>query len=111
MYVGGPSEDTLQQVLPLVLERLEPEWAVQLFQVRKPAPSLPPFLDAPLPSLPPTARPVHVLCWTDYLTRESHERCLISLRWGKLYQCSSPQCLSLAASHGAHALNLWKFWG
>ena len=38
MHAGGPSEDTLQQVLPLVLERLEPEWAVQLFQVRKPPP-------------------------------------------------------------------------
>ena len=63
MHAGGPSEDTLQQVLPLMLERLEPEGAVQLFQVRNPPQSLPPFLDAPLPSLPLTARPVHVLCW------------------------------------------------
>ena len=36
----GPSEDTLQRVLPFVLERLEPEGAVQLFQVRKPPPRL-----------------------------------------------------------------------
>ena len=35
----GPSEDTLHRLLPLVLERLEPEGAVQLFQVRKPPPS------------------------------------------------------------------------
>jgi len=43
MHAGGPSEDTLQKVLPLLLERLEPEGALQLFQVRKPPPSLPPF--------------------------------------------------------------------
>jgi len=29
----GPSDDTLQRALPLVLERLQPEGAVQLFQV------------------------------------------------------------------------------
>ena len=52
MHAGGLSEDMLQRVLPLVLGRLEPEGAVQLFQVRKPPPSLPPILDAPLPSLP-----------------------------------------------------------
>ena len=60
----GPSEDTLQQVLPLVLQRLEPEGAVQLFQVCKPLPSLPPHVDAPLPSLPLTACPAHVLYWS-----------------------------------------------
>ena len=60
----GPSEDTLQRVLPLVLERLEPEGAVQLFQVCKPLPSLPPHVGAPLPSLPLKFRPAHVLCWT-----------------------------------------------
>ena len=59
----GPSEDTLHRVLPLMLNHLEPEGAVQLFQVRRPAPSPPPVLDAPLPSLPLTARLVHVLCW------------------------------------------------
>jgi len=64
MHAGGPSEDTLQQVLPLVLERLEPEGAVQLFQVCKPPPSHPPDVDAPLPSLPLTVHPAHVLCWT-----------------------------------------------
>jgi len=67
----GPSEDTLQRVLPFVLERLEPEGAVQLFQVRKPPPSLPPVLDAPLPLLLFTARPVHVLCWLGLSPRES----------------------------------------
>jgi len=67
----GPSEDTLQRVLPLVLERLEPEGVVQLFQVRKPPPSLPPVLDAPFPSLHLTARPVHVLCWLGLSPRES----------------------------------------
>jgi len=60
----GPSEDTLYRVLPLVLARLEPEGVVQLFQVCKPLPSLPPFLDAPLPSLPLMACPAHVLCWS-----------------------------------------------
>ena len=60
----GPSEDTLHRVLPLVLARLEPEGVVQLFQVCKPLPSLPPFLDAPLPSLPLMACPAHVLCWS-----------------------------------------------
>ena len=60
----GPSEDTLQRVLPLVLERLEPEGAVQLFQVCKPLPSLPPHVDAPLPSLPLIACPAHLLCWS-----------------------------------------------
>jgi hypothetical protein len=59
----GPSEDTLQRVLPLVLERVGPEWAAQLCQVCKPPPSFPPDLDAPLPPLPLTARPAHVLCW------------------------------------------------
>ena len=53
MHAAGPSEDTLQQVLPLVLERLKPGGAVpgalQFFQVRTPPPSLSPFLDAPLP--------------------------------------------------------------
>jgi len=42
----GPSEDTLHRVLPLVLARLgglETEGAVQLFQVCKPLPPLPPF--------------------------------------------------------------------
>ena len=57
----GPSVDTLQRVLPLVLERLEPEGALLCFQVCKPPPSLPPDLDAPLPSLPLTARPAHVV--------------------------------------------------
>jgi len=63
MHAGGPSGDTLQRVLPLVPERWEPEGAVQLFQVRKPSPSLLFFLEAPLPPMPRTARPVHVLCW------------------------------------------------
>ena len=63
MHAGGPSEDTLQQVLPFVLAHLEPEGAVQLFQVRKPPPSRPLSYDAPLPALPLTARPVHVVCW------------------------------------------------
>ena len=58
----GPSEDTLQRVLPLVLGRSEPEGAVQLFQVCQPLPPLPPDLDAPFPSLPLTARPAHGLC-------------------------------------------------
>ena len=52
MHAGGPSEDTLQKVLPLVLERLDPEGAVQLFQVCKPPPSHPPDVGAPLPSRP-----------------------------------------------------------
>ena len=52
MHAGGLSEDTLQRVLPLVLGRLEPEGASQLFQVRTPPPSLPPILDAPSLSLP-----------------------------------------------------------
>ena len=60
----GPSEDTLHRVLPLVLQRLEPQGAIQLFQVCKPPLSNPPDVDAPLPSLPPTARPAHALCWT-----------------------------------------------
>jgi hypothetical protein len=60
----GPSKDTLHRVLPLVLGRLEPEGAVQLFQVCKPLPSLLPFLDAPLPSLPLMACPANVLCWS-----------------------------------------------
>ena len=60
----GPSEDTLQRVLPLLLECVEPEGRVQLFQVCKPPPSHPPAVDAPLPSLPLTVRPAHVLCWT-----------------------------------------------
>ena len=63
MQAAGPSEDSLQQVLPLVLERLELEGAVQLFQVRKPAPALSPFWDGLMPSLPLTACPVQVLCW------------------------------------------------
>ena len=41
MHAGGPNEDTLQQVLPFVLAHLEPEGAVQLFQVRKLSPSRP----------------------------------------------------------------------
>jgi hypothetical protein len=41
-WTRGPSEDTLQQVLPLVVNHLEPESAVQLFQVCKPPPSHPP---------------------------------------------------------------------
>jgi hypothetical protein len=32
----GPSEDTLQQVLPLLLEHVQPEGAAQLYQVCKP---------------------------------------------------------------------------
>jgi len=60
----GPSEDTLHRVLPLLLERVGPEEAAQLFQVCKPPPSRPPDVDAPLPSLPITVRPAHVLCWT-----------------------------------------------
>ena len=55
----GPSDDTLQRVLPLMLERVEPEGGVQLFQVCKP----PPDLDALLPSLSHTVGPAHVLCW------------------------------------------------
>ena len=39
----GPSEDTMQRVLPLLLERVGPEGAVNFFQVRKPPPSLPTF--------------------------------------------------------------------
>ena len=58
----GPSVDTLQRVLPLVLERLEPEGALLCFQVCKPPPSLPPDVNAPLPSLPLAARPAHVVC-------------------------------------------------
>ena len=58
----GPSGDTLQRVLPLVLGFLEPKGAVQLFQVCKPLPSLPPFWDAQLLSLPLMAYPAHVLC-------------------------------------------------
>jgi hypothetical protein len=60
----GPSEDTLHRVLPLVLNHLKPEMAVQLFQVCKLPPSHPPDVDAPLPSLPLTIRLAHVLCWT-----------------------------------------------
>jgi hypothetical protein len=71
MQAGGPNEDTLQLVLPFVLARLEPEGAIQLFQVRKPPPSLSPHFDAPLPSLPLTARPAHVLCWLGESPRES----------------------------------------
>jgi len=59
--------------LPLVLKYLEPEGAVQLFQVCKPPPSHPPGVDAPVPSLPLTVRPAHVLCWTVWITRESHQ--------------------------------------
>ena len=58
----GPSGDTLHRVLPLVLNYLEPEGAVQLFQVCKPPQSHPPDVDAPLPSLPLTVRPALVLC-------------------------------------------------
>ena len=64
MHAGGPSENTLQKVLPLVLERLEPEGAVLLFQVCKPDPSHPPDVVVPLPSLPLTVCPADVLCWT-----------------------------------------------
>ena len=60
----GPSEDTLQQVLPLVLQRLEPEKTVQLVQVCTPLPSPPPDVDGPLPSLPLMACPAPVLCWS-----------------------------------------------
>ena len=60
----GPSEDTLQRVLPLLLERVGAEGAALLFQVCKPLPSLPPHADAPLPSLPRTACPAHVFCWS-----------------------------------------------
>jgi hypothetical protein len=67
----GPSEDTLQRVLPFVLEHLEPEGAVQLFQVRKPPPSLPPVFDAPFSVLLLTARPVQVVCWLGVSPRES----------------------------------------
>jgi len=58
----GPSEDALQRVLPLLLERVGAEGAALLFQVCKPLPSLPPHADAPLPPLPRTACPAHVLC-------------------------------------------------
>jgi hypothetical protein len=62
-WTRGPSEDTLQRVLPLVLNHLEPEWALQLFQVCTPPPSHPPDVDAaPLPSLPLKIRSAHVLC-------------------------------------------------
>jgi len=77
MHAAGPNAaelqrvDTLQRVLQLVVQRLEPEEAVQLVQVRKPPPSLPPVLDAPLPSLPLTAHPVHVFCWLGESPRES----------------------------------------
>ena len=47
----GPSEDTLQRVLPFVVERVGPVGAVQLFQVCKLPPSQSPDVDAPLPSL------------------------------------------------------------
>ena len=60
----GPSEDMLHRVLPLMLNHLEPEGVVQLFQVCKPLPSLPPHGDAPLLSLPLTACAAHVLCWS-----------------------------------------------
>jgi len=60
----GPIEDTLQRVLPLLLERVGLEGAARLFQVCRPLPSLPPHVDAPLPSRPLTACPVHVLCWS-----------------------------------------------
>ena len=65
----GPSEDTLHRVLPLLLECLEPEGAVQLVQVCKPLPSFPPNVDAPLPSLPRTVRLVHMLCWSGWSIR------------------------------------------
>ena len=106
MHAGGPSEDTLQQVLSLVLERLEPEGAVQLFQVCKPSPSHPLDMGVLLPSLPLTVRPANVVCWTGWLTRESHERWLISLRLGRVASVQLPQCFSLAASYGSNALNL-----
>jgi len=54
MHAGGPNEDTLQKMLPLLLERLEPEGVVQLFQVCKFPPSHTPDVNAPLPSLPLT---------------------------------------------------------
>ena len=57
----GPSGDTLQRVLPLLLERLEPEGAVKLFQVCKPLPSLPPLeWDAHRPRCQPGSRVVLV---------------------------------------------------
>ena len=50
--LSGSRLTRLTQVwLPLVLNHLEPEGAVQLFQVCKPPPSHPPDVDAPLPSL------------------------------------------------------------
>ena len=67
----GPSEDTLQQVLPLVLERLGPEGASLCFQVCKSPPSLPPHLDPALPLLPLTARPADVLWYAGKSTCES----------------------------------------
>ena len=56
----GPSDDTLQRVLPLVLERLEPEGAAQCLKVCQTTPSPPPETDAPMPSLPLKVRPAHV---------------------------------------------------
>jgi hypothetical protein len=55
----GPSDDTLQRVLPLVLERLEPEGAAQCLKVCKTTPSPPPESNAPMPSLPLKVRPAH----------------------------------------------------
>jgi len=60
----GPNKDTLQRVLPLLLERVGAEGAAQFFQVCKPLPSIPPHVDAPSPSLPLAVRPAHVLYWT-----------------------------------------------
>ena len=67
----GPSKDTLQRVLPMVLERLELEGASLCFQVFMQPPSLPPYVYAPLPSLPLTSRPAHILCCLGWSTRES----------------------------------------
>ena len=60
----GPSEDTLHRVLPLMLQRLEPEGAVRLVQVCNPLPSLAPNVDAPLHSLPLMACLAHALSWS-----------------------------------------------
>jgi len=58
----GASEDTLQRVLPLLLNRLEPLWGARLFEVCKPSP--PPDLDAPfLHRLSRLARPTCCAGW------------------------------------------------
>jgi hypothetical protein len=67
----GPSEDTLQQVLPLVLERLGPEGASLCFQVCKSPTSLPPHFNAAMPLMPRSARPADVVWYLGKLTREN----------------------------------------